>query len=343
MISSLPMNSYERLTARLRGEPVDRPPNFDITMQFASHYIGQPLRRYYLDHRVLCAANSAVQEAFDLDLLQAISDPYREAADFGAAVEFPADGLPICPTPLLADPADLGRLRPPTPETGPRMSDRLAAIHSFRAQAGGRVPIMGWVEGALAEAADLRGVSDLLTDLYDRPAWVRDLLAICCNVAIAFARAQIAAGADIIGLGDALASQVSPRVYRQYALPYEQRIFAAVHEAGALARLHICGNTTRILSDMAESGADIIDLDWMVDIGHAAQVFGDRAAACGNFDPVAVMLNGAPAAVRDATLACLQQGGRRSISAAGCEIPDGTPHANLLAQAAALTEWGDHG
>ena len=330
------MNSHERLARRLRGKPVDRPPNFNIMMTLAAHYVGQPLARYYQDYRVLCEANFAVQAAFALDILQAISDPYREAADFGAQVEFPEDGLPICRVPLLADPAGLNGLRPPDPRAGRRMSDRLAAIRLFREQAGGEVPIMGWVEGALAEAADLRGVSALLIDLYDRPAWVRDLLEVCGETEIAFARAQIAAGADIIGLGDAICSQIAPGMYRQFALPYEQRIFAAVHERGALARLHICGNTTRLLADMAQSGADIIDLDWMVDMRSAAAVFGDRAATCGNFDPVAVMLNGTPEQVRQATLDCLAAGGPRSISAAGCEIPDGTPHANLLAQAQAL-------
>ena len=47
------MNSYERMIQRLQGEPVDRPPNFDIMMTFAAHYVGRPLSRYYLDHRVL--------------------------------------------------------------------------------------------------------------------------------------------------------------------------------------------------------------------------------------------------------------------------------------------------
>ena len=271
------MNSYERVMARLRGEPVDRPPNFNIMMQFAAEMIKQPFSAYYQDYRVLCAANFAVQEAFKLDILQAISDPYREAADFGAQVEFPDDSLPLCAVPLLAESSDLGRLKPPDPLTGRRMSDRIAAVRHFREQAGGEIPVMGWVEGALAEAADLRGVGTLLTDLYDRPAWVHELLEMCTQVAIAFAKAQIAAGADIIGLGDAIASQMSPKSYRQFALPYEQRIFAAVHEMGALARLHICGNTTRILADMAQSGADIIDVDWMVDMGQAAAIFGDRA------------------------------------------------------------------
>ena len=173
------MNSYERVMARLRGEPVDRPPNFNIMMQFAADMIKQPFSAYYQDYRVLCAANFAVQEAFKLDILQAISDPYREAADFGAQVEFPDDGLPLCAVPLLAESGDLGRLKLPDPQTGRRMSDRIAAVRHFREQAGGEIPVMGWVEGALAEAADLRGVGTLLTDLYDRPAWVHELLEMC--------------------------------------------------------------------------------------------------------------------------------------------------------------------
>ena len=332
------MNPRERLTRRLRGQPVDRPPNLDIMMTFAAHYIGQPLSRYYLDYRVLCDANLAVQEAFALDVVQTISDPFREAADFGARVEFPEDNLPVCKVPLLADPVDLLQLRPPAADTGRRMSDRLAAVERLHRQVGGAVPVMGWVEGALAEAADLRGAGALLLDLYDRPAWVRDLLGLCAEVEIAFARAQVAAGADIIGLGDAIASQVSPSMYRQFALPYEQRIFAAVHEMGAQARLHICGSTTPLLAAMAESGADIVDLDWMVDLHQAAVTIGDRAALCGNMDPVAVMLQGTPAEVRRATLEGVRLGGPRSISAAGCEIPDGTPRENLLAQARALSE-----
>ncbi|OQA40033.1 MAG: Uroporphyrinogen decarboxylase [Chloroflexi bacterium ADurb.Bin325] len=333
------MNPFERMTARLAGQPVDRIPNFNIFMQFAAHYIGQPLSRYYQDYRVLCDANFAVQEAFDIDILQAISDPYREAADLGLHVVFPDDSLPLATTPLLRDPADLAMLRPVAPEAGRRMSDRLAALRLFRERAGGRVPIMGWVEGALAEAADLRGVGVLLLDLVDRPEWVTELLEFCVEIAVSFARAQVAAGADIIGLGDAIASQISPRLYRQFALPYEQRIFAAVHEMGALARLHICGNTTRILADMVESGADIIDVDWMVDMGQAAAAFGGRAAACGNQDPVAVMLDATAAEVAAEVHACLAAGGPRCFSAAGCEIPDGTPEENLHSQARVLREW----
>jgi MtaA/CmuA family methyltransferase len=331
------MNAYERMQNRLNGQPVDRIPNFNIYMALAAHHIGAKLRDYYLDYRVLVQANLAMVSTFQADIVQAISDPYREACDLGLEVEFPLDGLPMRRQPLIQEPADLAKLKRVPPHAGRRMSDRLEAVGMLRAQVGGEVPVMGWVEGALAEANDLRGDTDLMVDLYDRPEWVLELLDFCVEQEIEFARAQVEAGADIIGLGDSMASQISPRMYARFALPYEQRIFAAVHEMGALARLHICGDTSRILPQMLASGADIIDIDWMVDINQAAEVFGSQAALCGNFDPVRVMLQGTAEETAAAARDCIRRGGPRYFSAAGCEVPDGTPPPNLRAHVSVLS------
>jgi uroporphyrinogen decarboxylase len=335
------LSSYERMTRRLKGEPVDRPPNFDIFMTFASRRTGRTQRDYYLDYRVLVEANMLMIEHYGSDIAQAISDPFRECHDFGAEIEFPEDDLPLSRVYLLQDPDNLKRLRPPDPYTGRRMSDRLEAIRAFREKVGGRVPIMGWVEGALAEAADLRGVSNIMLDLGENPEWVEELLEICVEVEIAFARAQVEAGADIIGLGDAVGSLVSPAMYRRYAQPYEQRIFAAVHAMGALCRLHICGNTNKIVDDMVATGADIVDLDFMVDLEAAAAKHGDKVSFCGNSNPMAIFLKGTPEQVYDATRHLMAVGGPRWFSAAGCEIPMLTPDANVHAQNKALAsgEW----
>lgn len=329
------MRATERLRATVAGDPVDRPLNFDIVMQLGAHHAGRRLAEYYLDHRALVAANLAVIEDFGIDVAQAISDPYREAVDLGSEVRFPDDGLPVLQCPLLTDRADLARVVPVDPATGRRMSDRLAAVAELRRQVGGEVPVMGWVEGPLAEAADLRGVATLMTDLYDDPDWVLELAEVCLAQAVAFAHAQIDAGADLVGIGDAVASQVSPRMYRRFALPFEQRLVAAIHDRGALARLHICGDTSRLLPDLAATGADVVDVDWMVPFDAAAAAVGP-AAVCGNQDPVAVMLRGTPDDVLQAVGTCREQGGARFISMAGCEIPDGTPAANLHAQRRAL-------
>lgn len=335
------MDPLERVTRRLRGEPVDRRPNFDIHMQRAAHQAGRPLSRYYLDHRVLVEANLAVLEAFSLDLVQAISDPYREASDLGLQVEWPEDGVPLRRGLLIEEPEHAARLRPVAPEDGRRMSDRLDAVRLLRGRVGGSVPVMGWVEGAFALGSVLRGDSNLLLDLHDRPEWLRELLELLVQVEIAFARAQVAAGAHVIGLGDSLGSLVSPAQYREFVLPYEQRIFAAVREAGAIPRLHICGDTSHLLADMARSGAAIVDVDWMVDLAAAAAAFGpDGPAPCGNFDPVAIALQGTPEQVERAVRDCASLAGPRHFSAAGCEIPDGAPAANLLAHARVLRELG---
>ena len=332
------MNSTERFINRLNGETVDRPPNFNIFMTFAAHFINQPLSKYYLDHQVLVDANLAMVENFKVDLVQAISDPYRETHDFGAPIEFPEDGLPVSLIPLLDSPEKIKTLKRPKASEGRRMSDRLEAIQLFRDKVGDEIPVMGWVEGALAEAGDLRGITSVLMDIYERPEWLLELLEIIVEVEIEFARSQIKAGATIIGLGDAISSQVSPEIYRTYALPYEQRIFEAIHELGAVARLHICGDTTAILPDMVKSGADIIDLDWMVDMKVASDRFGESVVFCGNMDPVAVMLQGNSDQVYHATQKCVVDGGNNCISAAGCEIPDSTPEENLKAQHKALVD-----
>jgi hypothetical protein len=67
--------SLQRLQNLLLGKPVDRVPNFDIFMTLAALHIHAPLSTYYLDHRVLCEANLAVLRDFELDIVQAISDP----------------------------------------------------------------------------------------------------------------------------------------------------------------------------------------------------------------------------------------------------------------------------
>ncbi len=334
------ITSCERLNARMKGEPVDRIPNMALVMQFAADQINTPLAAYYQDYHVLCEANFKTVELFQLDLLDAISDPYREAADFGAKITFPANDLPLCEEYVLKDTSDLVTLPVPDPlAAGSRMRDRVDAIRLFHERAGDQIPVQGWVEGALAEVADLRGVSKLMYDLYDRPEWVEAALERVVETQIDFALAQIEAGATIIGLGDAIASQISPPAYRQFALPYEQRIFAAIRDAGAVGRLHICGNTTRIIKDMGQSGAEIIDLDWQVDLAKAradVDTVDPDLVLCGNFDPVAILYEGTPAAVAEAVLKCREMGGENWLAAPGCEVPRNTAAANMHAFSAAL-------
>lgn len=331
------MTPYERVFNRLTGRKVDRIPNLNIIMTFAAKYIGVNYGRYVRDFHCLVEGNLAVCEKFGIDLLSAISDPHRETSDFGADIIFPEDGVPQCKNYYIATYADLKKITVHDPLASERMLDRVKAVELFKCESAKKFPVMGWVEGAFAQANDLRGMTDLMADIYDEPEFVRDLLDICLEQEIAFAREQIRAGADFIGIGDAAASLVSPTTYRNLVLPYEQKLVGAVHAAGAMARLHICGNTGKLLEHMKLSGADIVDVDWMVDFGTAVGVM-EPCCTCGNFDPVNVLLRGDPGQVRDAVMKCASVAHGNTFIASGCEVPRDTPRENLMAVLETLEE-----
>jgi len=114
-------------------------------------------------------------------------------------------------------------------------------------------------------------------------------------------------------------------------LGWEKRLIRCLHDAGVLVKLHICGNINAILKDVARTGADMIDLDWMVPVGKARHLVGPDVALAGNFDPTAVLLQGSALQVAAAARRCIAEGGRRFILQPGCEVPVGTSLDNLRA------------
>lgn len=327
------MTGRERVETLLAGGRPDCVPLMPITMMFAADRIGARYRDYARDHRVLADGQIATAEAFDLDYVSAISDPAREASDLGAEIEWFDDQPPaiIESRALLADKARLARLALPDPGSSPRMADRVEAVRLLRERAGRDLIVEGWVEGPCAMSADLRGVNTLMLDFFDDAGFVRDLFTFTVEMELAFARAQIAAGADLIGVGDAAASLVGPKFYEEFVQLFERRLVAGIQAAGARVRLHICGKTRRLYAGMAATGAEIVDLDFMNPMDEARAAMGPGVVLLGNADPVRVMRDGTPESVAAAVAECRRQSGERYIAGAGCEIPRATPDANLLA------------
>lgn len=327
------MNGRERILAMFDGAAVDRLPLMPITMMFAAGRIGAKYRDYATDHRVLAEAQIRTAEEFGFDHVSAISDPAREAADLGGAIEWFSDQPPaiIEGGAVLRDKAALARLKLPDPLGGGRMHDRVCGVALLKQRAGRELMVEGWVEGPCAMAADLRGINTLMTDFVDDPDFVRELFAFVVEMELAFARAQIEAGADLIGVGDAAASLVGPAIYREFVWPFEKRLCDGIRAAGGRVRLHICGKTRKLFSGMGRIGADMVDLDWMAPVGEAREQMGPRQALSGNIDPVSVLRNGTPESVAAAIAECHRQAGPRYIVNAGCEVVRDTPAENLRA------------
>jgi MtaA/CmuA family methyltransferase len=327
------MNGRERLLAMLRGQPVDCLPQMPITMMFAADQLGVPYGRYATDYRLLVEGQILVAERFDIDHVSCISDPAREAADCGATIQYFENQPPAIDetNARLVDKKELARLKIPDPLGGGRMHDRVKAAELFKKRVGNDKLIEGWIEGPCAEGADLRGINRLMLDFYDDPQFVRDLFEFVVEMELRFAKAQIEAGVDIMGIGDAAASLVGPRNYEEFVWPYEKRLIDGVKAMGAMVRLHICGNTRKILGGIGRLGCDLVDLDWMVPVAEARQQTTPTQVLCGNIDPVKVLRNGTPEQIKHALAECYQQAGPHYVVGAGCEVPRDTPDVNLHA------------
>ena len=335
------MNSLQRVLSATEFRPVDTVAVMPMIMRFASRLVDAPYSAYLQDSRVLADAQIRCQRKFGYDYVTVCSDGYREAEACGAELSFPYDTTPKVERPAIETPEDLIGKSVPDPETTGRMKDRLDSIRIFREAVAGEVLILGWVEGPFAAAAAMCGLEPLLVNMAIDEAFVRDVLEFTLAVGISFAEAQVRAGAEMIGVGDAAASLISPRHYEALALPYETRLVQAIQEAGAKAKLHICGNTSHLLGLMPRTGADVINVDWMVDLKASRDAFGTKACLKGNLDPVAWMLQASPGAIFAKCREDIETGGRTGyILSPGCEIAPETPHDNLRAMIAAAQVAG---
>jgi MtaA/CmuA family methyltransferase len=325
------MTSKERIFATVKGQACDRVAVTPIFMAWSAHFIGRTYRDYYLDGDVLVEAQLAVVKAFDIDQISAISDPWREASAYGMQFDYPEQGVGKPKGLLIKTPEDIEKITPLDISASERMQQRVESVAAMSAQVGQTHSVLGWVEGPFAEYSDLRGLENAMMDLMDNPQMYQQAAEVITQNAIDFAVAQVRAGADMIGIGDAAASLIGNKLYETHVMPLEKQLIDAIHAEGALAKLHICGNINSIIETMATTGADVIDVDWMVPLDQAREKVGNDITLCGNFDPSSVLLQGTHQVVADAAKECIEKGGKRFILMPGCEVPQNTPEENIRA------------
>lgn len=272
------MDPIERVRGVIRGEPVDRLPVQPMTMMFAARHAGIPFIDYTRDGRKLAEAQLKLAADFGLDCLLTCSDPAREVIDIAgedSVVWFPDQGPAINEErAALTDKTRLQSFRVPDPLGGGRMHDRVKSIALMRTQAGPGMSIVGWIEGPLALAAELRGLNTIMLDFIDDPAFTHALLAFCADVALAYAPAQIAAGADTIGMSDAAAGLIGPQLYAEFLWPQQRRVLATLRarHPEVLLRLHMCGRTDKLFPKMAELPVDIYEIDFPANLDRKSVV-----------------------------------------------------------------------
>jgi uroporphyrinogen decarboxylase len=192
--------------------------------------------------------------------------------------------------------------------------------------------------GAFSQLGFLLGLEKLLVAMIDQPDTVHRALACRQKAALRQADEICRAGARFIWIGEGMAtgSLISPAMYREFVLPYEQALVQHIRRRGALSLLHICGNTSMMLVEIAQTGADGCDIDAPTDWAAAWEILGSRMCLKGNINPLLFLpehIAGLPPACEDARRVAAGRPG--FILSTGCLVPPGAvPEAfNVMARA----------
>jgi len=339
------MNSAQRIEKAVIGEQPDRVPVAPYMGNFGARLAGVPIDRYCRSAKLMADAQYRAWQLCGQDVLVAQSDNYYIAEGFGLVIDHHPDSTPTPRHPLIDNPKDILSLKVPDPRKDGRMPVYLEAIERLNEMIKGEAIVRAPGTGPFSLAGHLMGTQEFLTQLglleietdEDAEKALTDLLQLTTQALTEFARACLDAGARIVQAGDSLASSdmISPSMYRKWAFPFECRFFNAINkycaEVHGSSLLHICGENSRILTDMADTGAMIVEIDSKVKLDVAKREIGTRVCLMGNLDPTTVLLQGSPTLVEKTARQAIEDAGESSgfILGSGCEVPPDTPLENI--------------
>lgn len=305
----------------------DRVPVVPFVMQYAAKVAGINYKDYCTDAEAMSESQLQCAKEYGYDAVNVSSDAHRLADALGGNLKFPKNGVPTVKVPPIQKPNDLKKAKVPDPTQALRCRQRIKAIQIIHRR-DPETPIIGWVEGAVSDASSVYGVKNTLKAFHTEKEFLKDLFSFATQFNLEFAEAQIEAGADIIGVGDSLASQISPNHFGE-SMKYTRQIFEKLN---VLTLYHVCGDTTHQLENLKKSGADIVDLDWQVDLKQAREMFKSEMCIRGNVNPT-LFATGTCSQVEQLSLKCIEDAGENGnfILSGGCEIPPNAKKKNLLA------------
>lgn len=339
-----PISPRERVLKALTFQRPDKVPVVPFVISFAAKHTGLKFIEYCKDGSKLAEAQVATAKRFKLDAVYVDSDAVIDAEAMGAEVKYFEDEVPTVSRPRVRSLDDVRSLEVPDPLRDGRLPLWLDAIKRLRKDEGNRLAVFSNINGPFQIAAQLRGIANICMDFYRNPELVSELVDLSTKAAIAMARAEAEAGTDAIVLGDAMSSSslISPAHFERFSFPYIQRVIREVGNAVPFL-LHICGDSTRILGRMIETGTRFLEVDAYVDLHTIGEEYGKSIGVRGNISP-ALLLDGTPAEIedkcRDAIEASTRFGG--FILGSGCELPKNTPHANLEAMVNSAEKYGKY-
>jgi len=335
--------------AALRGEQPDAVPIMLHNFMMAAREAGLTQAQYRNDPENIARAFIESIRRYSYDGILVDIDTATLAGAVGVPVEYPDDEPARSIRGCLDDLSAVADLPEPNVGRDERVQVWLEAVRLLKQHFGDEICIRGNCDQApFSLASMMRTPQNWMMDLLDcdNQHHVVALLEYCTEATAQFIRLMAGTGAHVLSNGDSPAgpAMISPAMYRQFALPYEKKVVAESHAAGLPYILHICGDTTAILDDIIDSGADAMELDYKTDVNGARDKMKDRMCFVGNLDPSGVLALGTVEDVERETARLIEvfAGTPRFILNAGCAIPPDTPPENIQAMIRIARDFRGH-
>jgi uroporphyrinogen decarboxylase len=302
------------------------------------------IHRALADGTMMAEAALSALDQYGYDGVLPFMDLTLEAEALGCEVQYHQETVPSIKKVLSRDLESHDLIRISSIEESPRVSEYLRAVEILRERTDPSKTLVGsYATGPFTLAGQIMGMETIFEGMILTPdlfhAVLKKTLVITTEVVGFFAEQ----GADMVIILDPMASPdlISPSHFDLFARPYLEKTVAQ-NDKDVLLVLHICGDTTNILSPMVQCGFDGISIDSKVDMGYAAQILGDNGILMGNVDPVSTLLNGTPDDVYQESVACIEDSSEAQyfVLSSGCEVPKNTSQRNIREMVTVARQYG---
>lgn len=336
------MNSMQRtLTALSHREP-DRVPLFLLTTEQGARETGCSIREYYARAENVIEGQTRLLKKYRSDCLYGFYYAAIETEAWGAETLFSEDAPPLCGAPVIQRHEDIDRIEAPDIAGAAGLQRVLASIRGLKERVGDAVPIIGVAISPFSLPVMQMGFDRYLDLIYEDPARFQRLMAVNLEFSVAWANAQLAAGATAICYFDPVSSPttIPPALYRKTGQDVARRALARIQ--GPSATHMASGRALAILDDLIATGTAAVGVSALEDLAALKAAAAGRISLLGNLNGIEMRRwtpEQAEQQVRRA-IAKAARGGGFLLSDNHGEIPLAVPEDVLLAIVEARERWG---
>jgi uroporphyrinogen decarboxylase len=310
-------------------------------------YLGIRHMDYYLDPELWFQSNLKIHREFpDIIFVPSWWMEYGMAAEpsaLGAKIKFWQDNTPS-EYHTLYHLEDIAEFPEYEVEADAFMGMTLHRIRMQRQRIldMGEILPMVTSRGPMCTAGFVRGTTNLMIDLVEKPDLTHKLLDLCTRLIIDWLKAQQNAmgdGVESIFILDDIVGFVNEEHYKEFCHPYLKRICDAFPKEWVKV-YHNDAEVQACLDHLPDAGFNVLNWGKQTDIAEVKERVGDRMCLMGNVNPLEIGVRGTPEEVREATLEVLEKsGGEGIILSVGGGTSPGMPRANIQAMLQALKEF----